>query len=172
MNIQVLDNYIIGDSQMKLLGVTFDEHLKLNIHIDDLSKRVSRKVGVIMRLRNLLPTLAKLRIYVSFILPQLTYCQSVWHFCRSSDSRKVERLQERALRAIYRDKNSTYKHLLTRAKLVRLQEIAIIMYKVKNNLCPGYMSDIFKLNNSSYNLRNSVDFPFLGLTQQLMVSIV
>ena len=34
---------------------------------------------LLMRLQNLIPTLAKLRIYKSFILPQLTYCQTVWH---------------------------------------------------------------------------------------------
>ena len=32
------------------------------------------------------------------------------------------------------------------------------MYKVKNNVCPTYISDIFNLNNGGYNLRNSDDF--------------
>ena len=76
MKIKVLDKY----AEMKLLGVTFDEHLKFTSHLDELSKRISRKTGVLMRLQNLIPTLAKLRIYKSFILPQLlTYCQTVWH---------------------------------------------------------------------------------------------
>ena len=58
----------------KLLGVTSDEHLKFTSHLDELSKRVSRKIGVMMRLKNVIPTLAKLRIYKSLILPQITYC--------------------------------------------------------------------------------------------------
>ena len=113
-----------------------------------------------MRLRNLIPTTAKIRVYKAFIMPQLVYCQTVWHFCKASDTRKIERLQERALRAIYCNRNSSYKTLLTRAKLStllnrRLQEIAIIMYKVKNNLCPSYIRDISQNNNCKYNLRNS-----------------
>ena len=36
----------------KLLGVTFDEHLKFTSHLKELSKRVSRKIGVMMRLKN------------------------------------------------------------------------------------------------------------------------
>ena len=36
----------------KLLGVTFDEHLKFISHLKELSKRVSRKIGVMMRLKN------------------------------------------------------------------------------------------------------------------------
>ena len=70
MKIKVLDKY----AEMKLLDVTFDEHLKFTSHLDELSKRISGKTGVLMRLQNLIPTLAKLRIYKSFILPQSTYC--------------------------------------------------------------------------------------------------
>ena len=140
-----------------------DSVLKFNRHLDELSKRVSRKIGVLMRLRNVLPTLAKLIIYKSFIMSQLIYCQIVWHFCRLLDRRTVERLQERALRAVYCDKNTTYNELLARANLPsllnrRLQEIAIIMYRVKNNVCPSYISDICNVINGGYNLRNSYDF--------------
>ena len=50
-----------------------------------------------MRLRNLIPCSAKLTI-MSSILPYLIYYQLVWHFCKASDSRKIERLQEHAER--------------------------------------------------------------------------
>ena len=89
MKIKVLDKYLESGPEMKLLGITFDEHLKFNSHLDELPKRVSRKIGVLIRLKNLTPTLAKLRIYKSFIFPQLTYCQTVWHFCRKFDSKKL-----------------------------------------------------------------------------------
>ena len=81
----------------KLSGVTFDEHLKFTSHLKELSKRVSRKIGVMMRLKNVIPTLAEVRIYKSLVLPQI---KTVWHFCRKSDSRKIESLQERALRSV------------------------------------------------------------------------
>ena len=35
----------------------------------------------------------------------------------------------------------------------RLQDIAITMYIVKNDLCSQYMKDLFELNNRGYNLR-------------------
>ena len=140
VTIKVPDNYVESGPERKLLGVTFDEHLKFSDHLDELSKRISRKIGVLMRPKNLIPTLAKLRIYKSYILPQLTYCQTVLHFCRKSDSRKIKRLQERELRSVYCDKSSAYNELLVRAKLPsllnrRLHEIAIVLYKVKYNLC-------------------------------------
>ena len=73
-------------------------------HSSELCKKVSKKVGILMRLRNLIPCSSKLTIYKSSILPYLTYCQLVWHFSKVSDSKKIERLQERALRA-YRIQN-------------------------------------------------------------------
>ena len=60
MKIKVLDKYVESGPEMNLLGVTFDEHLKFTSYLDELSKRVSRKIGVLMRLKNLIPTSAKL----------------------------------------------------------------------------------------------------------------
>ena len=60
---------------------------------------------------------AKLIIYKSSILPHLTYCHLVWHNCRSSDSRKIERVQERALRAVFNSHSESYENLLLRAEL-------------------------------------------------------
>ena len=75
-------------------------------------------------------------------------------------TRKLERIQERALRAIYRDKASSYEELLATAGLPilfnrRLQDIAILMFKVKNKLCPQYIADLFKRQQSNHNLRNA-----------------
>ena len=114
-----------------------------------------------MRLRNLIPTNAKLMFFKTAILPHLTYCHLVWHFCRASDSRKIERMQERGLRAVFRN-NVSYPELLKRAELPslqnrRLQDICVLMYKAKNNLCPPFISDIFieHTGRSKYNLRQS-----------------
>ena len=93
-------------------------------------------------------------------IPHLTYCHTVWHFCRASDTRKLERIQERALRAVYCDNVSLYEELLQRASLPtlhtrRLQDIAIMMFKVKNGLVPPYITDLFVVSGTHYNLRNS-----------------
>ena len=83
----------------------------------------------------------------------------VWHFCRASDTKKLERVQERALHAVFSKKIATYEQLLEWAKLPslenqRLQDILILLYKVKHNLVPKTMIDIFPISNSKYNLHN------------------
>ena len=113
-----------------------------------------------MRLTNLIPTIAKLVLFKTAILPYLTYSQLVWHFCRASYSLNVERLQERALKAVYKDHHATYSELLTRAQLPtlknrRLQDVCTLMYKVKHKLCPAYISNIFNTHRTSYSLRQT-----------------
>ena len=83
---------------LKIVGVTIHRKLTFSEHIREICKKTSCKVGVLLRLRNLSPWSAKLQLYKSNILPHLTYCDVVWHFCKSSDKKKMERIQERALR--------------------------------------------------------------------------
>ena len=147
---------------MKLLGVTLDDELSFSAHISDICKKASKKVGVLVRLRNMIPREAKLQLYKSAILPNLTYCHIVWHFCKASDARKLERVQEWALRAIYNDRNATYEELLEKGRLSslenrRLQDILILMYKVKNSLAPEHVCNMFFQQDRHYNLRS--DFP-------------
>ena len=85
-------------------------------------------------------------------MPYLTYCHLVWHFCKVPDTRKVERIQERALRIVYNSHSETYMNLLDGAKLPsllnrRLEDIVILMYNVKYRLVPDFICDIFSLVN-------------------------
>ena len=100
--------------------------------------------------------------YKSSVLPHLTYCHLIWHFCNASDQRKLERIQERALRAKYKTRSATYQELLDCAKLPtlysrRLQDIATLMFKVEHNLVPVNISDLFNAKNTQYNLQK-IDF--------------
>ena len=144
---------------LKILSVTIDNKLTFSGHIINICKKTSCKVGVLLR-RNLIPCTAKLQLYKSYTCPHLTYCDIVQHFYKSSDKKKMERIQEQALRAVFRSKSETYSELLTRAGLLSLyqqslQNIAIFMYKVKNGLMPSYITAVFNTTPKRYNLRNA-----------------
>ena len=124
-----------------------DENLKFAVHISELCTRASQKVGILVRLRNLILCNVKLMLYKTSISPHYTYCHLVGKFCKSSDSRKIERIQERTLRAVYKSQTETYEELLTRAKLRtlynrHLQDIAVLMYKVKYGMAPRCVSGV------------------------------
>ena len=146
-----LNGKIIRTSDsLKILGVTIDNKLNFNKHISDVCNKASQRVRVIMRLRNLIPTPAKLVLLKSAILPYLTNCHLVWHFCRASDIRRLERIQERGLRAVYKDTKSSYHQLLNMANFQPLlnrclQGICVLMYKVKHSkMCSETITNIFK----------------------------
>ena len=120
LNLNLNGKIIRTSDSLKILGVTIDNKLNFNEHINDVCKKASQRVGVIMRLRNLISTTAKLVLFKSAILPYLTYCHLFWHFCRASDTRRLERIQERGLRAVYKDTKSSYHQLLNRANLPTL----------------------------------------------------
>ena len=53
-------NTFESSGSLKLLGVTIDDQLNFNIHINEICKRASQRVGVMMRLKKLIPTNAKI----------------------------------------------------------------------------------------------------------------
>ena len=124
---------------LKLLDVTIDCVLNFDVHISNVCEKASQRIEVITLLRNLIPTEAKLHLYKAAIIIHLTYCLLVWHFCRASDTRRLERVQERGPSAVFKDKLPSYQQLLEKAKLPtlynrRLNDNRILMYKVKHNL--------------------------------------
>ncbi len=47
------------------------------------------------------------RIYGTFILSNFNYCPIIWHFCGNVSSKKIEKIQERALMFMLKDQIST-----------------------------------------------------------------
>ena len=153
MNIQ--GSEIESTEKLNLLGVTIDSKLNFEHHISNVCKKASQRIGVLMRLKNLIPTEAKLQLYKAAIYPHLTYCHLTWHFCKASNRRKLERIQERGLRAVFKDKLSSYEKLLAKADIPsfynrRLQDIAVFMYKIKHKLMPQRLCNLFQLDSGSY----------------------
>jgi hypothetical protein len=105
-----------------------------------------------------LSKLGKLTIYYSFILSNFNYCPLVWHFCGESNTKKLEKIQERALRFIYNDSDSSYENLLEKSQLPslrlrRLRSMAIEVFKIINKQTPVYLHDLVTIKKSSYSFR-------------------
>ncbi len=96
----------------KRLGVHLDRYLTLNHHVLELCRKAARQVNCLMRLSTMLPVESKITIFIAFIVSNFLYCPVVWRMCSKSDTKKVEKVQERALCFIYRKFESDYKSLL------------------------------------------------------------
>ena len=100
-----------------------------------------------------------MKLYNSFLLSHLQYCSIMWHNCLKQDSDELEKINERAIRAVYDDYHSTYDVLLKKAGRTtlfsrRIQNIAIMTYKTVNNIAPQYVTELVKPKISRYELRN------------------
>ena len=73
--------------------------------------------------------------------------------------KKIEKIQERALRFIYNKYTSSYEDLLCKSKLPslkvrRLRTFALEVFKIVNKDCPVYLFDpLIDIKNTSYSFR-------------------
>jgi hypothetical protein len=149
--VKVGDEMIWESNSEKLLGVTIDKNLNFNTHLANVCKKANQKVSALARVARILPFYKRRIILKSFIESQFSYCPLVWMFCSRKMNRKMNYIHERALRLVYNDYSSTFDELLREDKTVsfhhrNIHNIAIEMYKVKNDLCPSFMKDIFTYN--------------------------
>ena len=97
----VLDNTVIEQVQhAPYLGVTIDARLKWDSHIQNLCKKISGKLAVLSRLRNILNKNVLSKLYLSCIQPCLDYAISVWGSCSQQNKNIITRLQHRAARIV------------------------------------------------------------------------
>jgi hypothetical protein len=101
-------------------------------------------------------------------MSNFNYCPVVWHFCGESNTKKMEKIQERALRFIYEDFNSDYDTLLLKSGLSsltirRLRMMAIEIFKILHKQSPAYLNDIISFKHislkNSFRRQQTVEIP-------------
>ena len=88
--------------EVKLLGVTFDSHMRFSTHVDNIIRRTKPAFHAIIRLKKagLTPTNLVL-FYKSRIVSILTYCSPSWYpYISGNDKTKLERYERLCLRII------------------------------------------------------------------------
>lgn len=99
-------------------------------------------------------------------MSNLNYCPLTWHFCTEANTKKIEKIQERALRFIYNDYVSDYDSLLQKSQLPslrvrRLRTVALETFKIIHKQCPVYLHDLLNVKQTSYSFRysNTTEIP-------------
>ena len=159
VSIRLGTDIIKQSESVKLLGITIDSKLTFQQHVSKLCKKTSQKIHALGRVSKFMDT-DKLKLLMrTFIESEFNYCPLVWMFHNRTLNNKINRLHERALRLVYKDETLSFPELLSEDKSFtiherNLQKLATLMYKVKNNIAPNIVNDIFKTHQVSYNLRN------------------
>ena len=88
---------------IKYLGVITDSRLNWKTHIITISKKISRCIGIMCKLRQFANTNMFKNIYYSLLYSHLVYAIEVWGSACISEINKISVLQKRSLRIITRN---------------------------------------------------------------------
>ena len=96
LNITANGNLIGQVSEFNFLGITIDENITWNPHIRNTSIKIARVIGILRKLKRILPRHILRLIYNSLIHPHLLYGLSLWGF----KQKRITVLQKKAVRII------------------------------------------------------------------------
>ena len=94
---------LVSVSEAKFLGVTIDEGLKYNKHIQNICGKISKSIGIIYRVRTnspQIPLVCLRQLYFSIIHPYILYCLPIFGSTYETHLNPLRLLQKRAIRII------------------------------------------------------------------------
>ena len=141
-------------NSQKLLGVTIDRKLNFKEHVTNLSDKASKKIQALARIFPYIPQTQKR------LLMNAYFMSLVWMNLSRTLNNRISGLHKRALSLVYNDFSSSFSELLEKGKSVtihhrNLQTLAYEIFKLKNNMAPEILTEIFPQRESTYSLRNS-----------------
>ena len=157
INLKLDETILVNETFVSDLGVTIDESLSFNVHIDNIVKKASVRSNLILRCfvsRNRTVLLNCFKVYVR---PLLEYCSSVWSPVFIKDIAAIEGLQKTFTKRLPGCKNLTYFQRLNHLKIDsleirRLRHDLIFMYKVIFGYTGLCRDDFITINTNHQNI--------------------
>ena len=99
-NLTISNTDIKRTNQSKFLGVIINEKLNWNNHVAAIRQKMSRHIGVMYKLKSILPESARLTIYHSLVQSHINYCSLIWGFTSKSNIEAIFATQKKGIRAV------------------------------------------------------------------------
>ena len=137
----------------KLLGVKIDSKLSFENHVSSLCKKASQKLHALARVVNFMDLAKRKSLMKAFITSQFNYCPLIWMFHSRQLNNRINKIQERALRLVYKVNKLTFDDLSKLDNSVtihqrNLQILATEIFKVNNSLAPEIMTEVFEIKEN------------------------
>ena len=104
--IQLINNDIPISNYAKFLGAIIDKDLTWHYHIHYISGKISKGVGILSKLKHMLPISILRLIYNAIISPYISYCNIVWGGTYSNRLNSIR--VNRAIRIIFGNDQSLH----------------------------------------------------------------
>jgi hypothetical protein len=158
---------LIQKDHVKYLGILIDEHLRWNYQTTNVSKKISRGIGILAKLRNCMdPKLLK-NIYYCLVYSHVSYGIHAWGSACSKEIEKILKLQKKAARIltgkqyfqIYGEPASplpSAEPLFKELKILMFKDIFALnvvkfVFKTLRNESPAIFSDWFTYSHSVHS---------------------
>ena len=147
--------------KLKSLGVTLDQSLSLDDHVDNIVKDSNLHIRA---LRHIRPTLSKAvanTVVCSIVNTRIDYCNSLLHGTTAKNINKLQRVQNALARVVAGSTRRDHiqpviKELHWLPITQRVQyKVAVITHKVLSTRQPLYLADIVKEYKPTRQLRSS-----------------
>lgn len=91
------------------LGVTFDEKLLFNVHVNNITNGAYKMLGFLMRTSKNFNNIKCINmLYNSMVRSQLEYLTPIWNPCQQTNSYEIERIQRKFTRVSFFKQNIPY----------------------------------------------------------------
>ena len=156
LHFSVNDTKIDRVTEILFLGVIIDECLTWKPHILNLTRKISKSLGIIYKSSFCLNKNSLCTLYYGLVYPYLYYCACVWGLTYHSNFKRLVTLQKRAL-----ERFLEVISMLTLIKSLKFEnivslQVAKIMYLYKSGQLPESFQNMFFTGQEihNYNTRN------------------
>ena len=104
---------IKSSKEEKLLGITIDNKLSFDAHVNNICNKVSQKINALTRIVNYINPAQRRLVMKAFIISQFGYCPLVWMFHSRRINNRINRLHERALRLAHNAYDASFQDTVT-----------------------------------------------------------
>ena len=162
----------------KHLGLTLDNWLTFDEHLTNVSNKISKAIGLLRKLQNILPRPALLTIFKCFIRPHLDYGDIIYDQAyKLFFHQKLESIQyssaltlTRAIRINSREK--LYQELgLESLQLRRRYRKLSCFCKIYNKQGPGCLTKLIPIGNEAHQTRRTANVPSLSFKDNFFKNI-
>ena len=156
----ILDNTSVQIvNTFNFLGINLNKNMRWDFHVNNISNKISRAIGIINQMKKILPFNIILILYKTLILPHINYCLLCWGY----QSDNIFRLQKKIVRIIthskyYAHTDPLFKELgLLKVKdLFAISQLKFYYTYINGNLTRYFQSISFNVNSHRYITRNTL----------------
>ena len=152
MDIQRVDTF-------QYLGVTLDETLNWNEHVDKLCKSLLKYFGIFNQIKHKVTTKIARQIYHAFIYSRIKFGIEVYGNCSETNLNRIQTIQNQLLKLILKlDRRTPTNTLHKNMRIVKVSHIAHssvlgFVNDVRIGRCPEIFLDYYTLKRNAYDLR-------------------